>query len=278
MLVSALVLTGCGGGTGPSGISGAQSVRATADRPATSAGPPSGGTSAEVPGADGPPLVCQPSERSPTQLATNPYTGGRERVVADPARTAILVGDSQASGVKGVPTTATWPVLALRSLGYQVCALVAAGMGFTGEALTGAYAGALATRWIPPHGSLPLIVVEGGGNDAAAGVPPGTVTAAAGKLVRSLRAAQPGARIVVVGPLSGSSQPERRRSSRAAVDRALQAAAPTWGARFVAARNLLDTGTVPMLDAVHPTAAGHAVLAGPLATRLRAAGVLPAAG
>jgi hypothetical protein len=66
----------------------------------------------------GPPTVVGPESRP--EKCTDPLRGGSGLQVADPDRSALLIGDSQSGGAAGVPADRTWAQTALRDAGYDV--------------------------------------------------------------------------------------------------------------------------------------------------------------
>jgi acyl-CoA thioesterase-1 len=208
-------------------------------------------------------------------LLANPVSGRRETVVADPARTAVLIGDSQSAGAAGVPQSGTWPVTALASLGYTVSFSGRGGTGFVAaNPPVGNYPDALEQgNWHIPYGNVPLVVIEGGGNDASRGATDVQILANAERLLTDLKTSYPASRIVMVGTLGrGSAAGANRRSD---VDGLLGGFAARHGIPFIGAGDWITRFGLAnkMADAVHLTPAGHRILRTVLARRLQNLGV-----
>ena len=201
----------------------------------------------------------------------NPASGRDEVVVADIARTAVLIGDSQSE-----PET-SWPRKALASLGYTVHFCGLGGTGYVAaNGKTGNYIDALERGdWLLPYGSPPLVVIEGGGNDAARGATDQQISANAERLIAGVRGRYPEARLAMVGTLArGAANGGGRRTQ---VDALLGTVAARHSIPFVSVGDWLTRYdlTQSMADGVHMNADGHAALAVLLAQRL-AAFTLPA--
>lgn len=194
----------------------------------------------------------------------NPANGRNEVVVADIARTAVLIGDSQSE-----PAT-SWPRKALASLGYTVHFCGLGGTGYVASnGKTGNYIDALQRGdWLLPYGSPPLVVIEGGGNDAARGATDQQISANAEKLIASVRQRYPDARLAMVGTLArGAAHGGGRRTQ---VDALLGRVAARHSIPFVSVGDWLTRYNLTklMADGVHMNARGHAALAVLLAQRL----------
>ncbi|GAA3671501.1 hypothetical protein GCM10023081_07330 [Arthrobacter ginkgonis] len=205
----------------------------------------------------------------------NPATGREELLYPDPARLAVVVGDSQADGAAGVPGAMTWPRLALQAAGYQVVFRGRGGTGFTasnGRFLN--YVDALRSgQWLLPHGNVGLVLVEGGGNDALAGATDERIRTGFLDLVGELRRTYPDSRIVAVGTLARALDDGGGR--RNAVDAAVGRAAAEAGVDFVSAGDWLTTAGLAnrLADGTHLDAAGHRIAADLFGQRLAALGV-----
>lgn len=216
-------------------------------------------TSPQAPTSTGGTIVEPPAVLSVPNLQVgstvpNPTTGRREVVVQDVHRTAVLIGDSQASEQN------SWPQLALRALGYDVRFSGAGGTGYVAanptidapnyyDALTGG-------TWVLPHGEPALVVVEGGGNDAARGASDGDILANANALLLGLERTYPRSRVIMIGTLSRSSRDGGGR--RAEVDALLGDLAAARGITFVSVGDWLTAHELEddLADAVHLTPEG----------------------
>lgn len=194
----------------------------------------------------------------------NPANGRNEVVVQDIARTAVLIGDSQSEPSR------SWPRTALASLGYQVHFCGRGGTGFvSSNGATGNYIDALQRGdWLLPYGSPPLVVIEGGGNDAARGATDQQISANAERLIASVRQRYPGARLAMVGTLArGAAHGGGRRTE---VDALLGTVAARHSIPFVGVGDWLTRHNLTrlMADGVHMGPEGHAALGVLLARRL----------
>lgn len=211
---------------------------------------------------------------SPTNLPVgstyrNPANGRDELIVADVRHTAVLIGDSQSQPLNA------WPRQALVANGYKVHF---AGMGGTGFVAangdTGNYIDALQRGdWLLPYGSPPLVVIEGGGNDATRGATDAQIVANADRLIATLKQRYPGAKLAMIGTLArGANYGGGRRSQ---VDALLGKVAAKSGLPFISVGDWLTRydAVQDLADGVHMTAAGHQKLAAPLTKELAAAGL-----
>ena len=194
----------------------------------------------------------------------NPASGRNEVVVEDIARTAVLIGDSQSE------PTSSWPRMALASLGFKVHFCGRGGTGFvTANGTTGNYIDALERGdWLLPHGAPPLVVIEGGGNDASRGATDQQISANAERLIASVRQRYPEARLAMVGTLArGADDGGGRRTE---VDALLGTIAARHSIPFVGVGDWLTRHdlTALMADGVHMGPEGHAALGELLARRL----------
>ena len=221
------------------------------DRTADDGATPVGGLYGQAvpaPGAaPGEPVAAGPnSARTLTQATTapgsmpagsvyrNPASGRSEVVVEDIARTAVLIGDSQSE------PTSSWPRTALDSLGYKVHFCGRGGTGFVAaNGTTGNYIDALERGdWLLPYGSPPLVVIEGGGNDASRGATDQQISANAERLIASVRQRYPEARLAMVGTLArGAADGGGRRTE---VDALLGTVAASALNSFCGRRGLAD--------------------------------------
>lgn len=210
----------------------------------------------------------------PGEVYRNPVFKRNEVVVANARSTAVLIGDSQS-----VPDD-SWPRRALAGLGYSVHFCGYGGTGFTAaNGKVGNYIDALERGdWLMPAGAPGLIVIEGGGNDAARGASDAQISANANRLINALKARYPDTRIVMVGTLARGAQNGGGRRSE--VDALLAGIAARQQVTFVSAGDWLTRYnlTQHLADAVHMDAEGRKQLGGVLERRLRDLGVPAAPG
>ena len=247
----------------------------TGDDGATSLGGLYGQTVPAPGGAPGEPMAAgstgnrklaqaTPGSMPAGSIYRNPANGRNEVVVEDIARTAVLIGDSQSE------PTLSWPRTALASLGYNVHFCGRGGTGFvTSNGETGNYIDALQRGdWLLPHGAPPLLVIEGGGNDASRGATDQQISANAELLIASVRQRYPEAWLARVGTLArGAAAGGGRRTE---VDTLLGTVAARHSIPFVSVGDWLTRYnlTKSMADGVHMGPAGHAALGVLLARRL----------
>ncbi|MET1065194.1 MAG: SGNH/GDSL hydrolase family protein [Arthrobacter sp.] len=263
MIAVGILVGGCGqapltrtAGTSAEAANGSPGQRASA--PAGAPGEPMAA------GSRGNGKLTQPGSMPAGTVYRNPATGRNEVVVEDVARTAVLIGDSQSE------PTYSWPRNALASLGYAVHFCGRGGTGFVasnGE--TGNYIDALQRGdWLLPYGSPPLVVIEGGGNDASRGATDQEISANAERLIASVRQRYPAARLAMVGTLArGADNGGGRRTE---VDALLGKVAARHSMAFVGVGDWLTRYnlTNAMADGVHMSPEGHAALGVLLARRL----------
>lgn len=199
----------------------------------------------------------------------NPATGRDESVVPDMRHTALLIGDSQSEPADG------WPRLGLAAVGYKVHFCGLSGTGFVAaNGRTGNYIDALERGdWMLPYGTPALIVIQGGGNDAAQGATDAQIVANADRLIGALRDRYPGARMAMIGTLArGANYGGGRRTQ---VDALIGSVAARNGIPFVGVGDWLTKYnlTKNLADAVHMDAAGRRSLGGLLESRLRELGL-----
>ena len=139
---------------------------------------------------------------------------------------------------------------------------------------TGNYIDALQRGdWKLPYGTPPLVVIEGGGNDAARGASNAQIVANAERLIASIQQRYPAARVLMVGTLArGAHYGGGRRTE---VDTLLGKVADRHGLPFVSAGDWLTrynlTGS--MADGVHLNKQGHAALGAVFGQRLESMGL-----
>ncbi|MBT2594329.1 SGNH/GDSL hydrolase family protein [Arthrobacter sp. ISL-72] len=210
-----------------------------------------------------------PATMVPGSVYKNPANGRNEVIVANIKRTAVLIGDSQSEPEDG------WPRQGLAKLGYSVHFCGRGGTGFVAaNGKTGNYIDALQRGdWLLPYGAPPLVVIQGGGNDAGRGATDAQIVANAERLIASLKQRYPGARFAMIGTLArGIYYGGGRRSQ---VDALLGTVAAKHGFPFVSVGDWLTTYDLAkeLADAVHMNAEGRTALGGLLAARLQEVGV-----
>ncbi|WP_312875924.1 SGNH/GDSL hydrolase family protein [Arthrobacter terrae] len=190
-------------------------------------------------------------------------------------RTAVLIGDSQSEGAAGVSAKDTWTNTGLAKLGYNVVFCGRGGTGFVAaNGPVGNYPDALEKgHWNVPYGPAPLVVIEGGGNDAGRGATDDQIIANASRLIQDLRQTYPASRFVIIGTLAKGAMSGGGR--RTQVDSLLGAFAAKNGIPFISAGDWLTAYSLTdkMADGVHLTGAGHRILSDVLAGKLAALGV-----
>ncbi|MFJ5860634.1 SGNH/GDSL hydrolase family protein [Pseudarthrobacter sp. NPDC092439] len=206
---------------------------------------------------------------APGSVVFNPVFGRDEVVVADPHRTALLIGDSQSSPANG------WPRQALSALGYSVhfCGFGGTGFVASGRAV-GNYIDALERGdWLLPAQAPALIVVEGGGNDAAQGAADADIRTNADRLLIALKSRFPTARIVMVGTLARGERDGGGR--RTEVDALVGDTAAAHGLEFVSVGDWLTRYNLErrLMDSVHMDDEGRRILGNLLARRFRDMGI-----
>jgi acyl-CoA thioesterase-1 len=217
----------------------------------------------------GAPVWSNPATMAPGSVYRNPANGRNEVIVADVGRTALLIGDSQSE-----PPEA-WTRTGIAALGYKVYFCGKGGTGFVAaHGATGNYLDALQRGdWRLPYGSPPLVVVQGGGNDAAQGATDAQIIANTERLLDKLRERYPDARIVMIGTLArGANYGGGRRTE---VDTLLSAFAAKHDIPFVSVGDWLTRyGLVKNLtDEVHLSGEGHRALGDLLADHLKRLGL-----
>jgi len=204
-----------------------------------------------------------------TSVITNPGNGRPEAVIPEIGRTVLLIGDSQSEPADG------WPRLGLAAAGYNVYFCGRGGTGYVAaNGATGNYIDALQRGdWALPAGTPALIVIEGGGNDAANGASDEQITRNAGRLIAELRTRYPGTRMAMIGTLArGANDGGGRRSE---VDALLGGVAAANGLPFVSVGDWLTRFGLAkdLADAVHMNSEGRTTLGGILGRRLRELGL-----
>jgi acyl-CoA thioesterase I len=208
---------------------------------------------------------ADPEVLPPGSIVSNPASGRDEVVVPDMRHTALLIGDSQSEPADG------WPRLGLAAVGYKVHFCGLGGTGFVAaNGKTGNYIQALERGdWKLPYGTPALIVIEGGGNDAAQGATDAQIVANAERLITALRNRYPGTRLAMIGTLARGTNYGGGR--RAQVDTLLGALAARQGIPFVSVGDWLTKYnlTKNLADAVHMNSTGRKTLGALLGDNLR---------
>lgn len=210
-------------------------------------------------------------QRDPAAPAyASPPTGVPTAVATEtPQPTVLFVGDSYTAGAAGIPSGRTFACQAAALLGWACLVDAQGGTGYVADGHVNsttftAYAGRLnadQARYSPD-----VVVVTGGRNDVRE--PAAAAAAAADRYARTVRAAFPKARLVLVSPFWTTSVLP---PALAAVRDRLRIDASTLRSQFVDPSTWI-AGRAGLIgpDGVHPTAAGHAYLARRLAATLRA--------
>ncbi len=104
------------------------------------------------------------------------------------------------------------PGWAWQRLGYKVYFCGRGGTGFVAaNGATGNYIDALQRGdWKLPYGTPPLVVIQGGGNDAGRGASDAQIVANADRLIETLARRYPARRWSMIGTLAPRRQPWRR--------------------------------------------------------------------
>jgi acyl-CoA thioesterase I len=215
------------------------------------------------------PAGGQPNAVAAGAKVRNPANGRLEAVVPEITRTVLLIGDSQSEPADG------WPRQALAAAGYIVYFCGRGGTGFvSSNGSTGNYVDALLEGdWLLPSGTPALIVIQGGGNDAASGAGDRQIARNAEKLIAELQARYPGTRMAMIGTLArGADDGGGRRNE---VDALLGKVAAAHGLPFVSVGDWLTRYGLAkdLADAVHMNAAGRQSLGALLERRLRELGL-----
>lgn len=289
MIATGVLMAGCGQAPQtPISVSDTQTLAPTASAAqASGAKAPATPAARAAAGASGEPVAAgsgqksllaplpNPATMAPGTVYRNPANGRDEVVVRNITRTALLIGDSQSE------PTAGWPRQGLTAMGYDVFFCGLGGTGYVvANGKTGNYIDALQRGdWKLPYGEPPLVVIEGGGNDAARGATDAQIVANADRLIASLRQRYPGSKLAMIGTLArGANYGGGRRTQ---VDALLGTVAAKHGIAFVSVGDWLTKYnlTGQMADGVHMNNTGHGALGKILAARLNELGLkLPPAG
>ncbi|MEC5179064.1 SGNH/GDSL hydrolase family protein [Arthrobacter sp. CG_A4] len=221
------------------------------------------------PPPDGDRTETDPAKLPPCSIVTNPANGREEVVVANIRQTALLIGDSQSEPAVG------WPREALTAMGYDVFFAGAGGTGFVaGNDRTGNYPEALQRGdWRLPYGSPPLVVIQGGGNDAAVGASDQQIADNADRLIAALKQRYPGTTLAMIGTLAlGADQGGGRRTE---VDALLGRVAAHNAIPFVSVGDWMSKYRLGQFaaDGVHLSTEGHQELGAVLGEKFRQLGL-----
>ncbi|MFF2299883.1 SGNH/GDSL hydrolase family protein [Arthrobacter sp. efr-133-R2A-120] len=232
---------------------------------------PSGSPAAAAQGPKKPDSGQDPSKLPVGSLYKNPGNNRNEIILEDIRHTAVLIGDSQSE------PPGSWPRVALGSLGYKVYSVARGGTGYVAATkASGNYIDALQRGdWVLPYGTPPLIIVEGGGNDASRNASDEQITVNANRLLAALKKRYPQAKIAMIGTLArGANAGGGRRTQ---VDTLLGNIAAKAGTTFFSVGDWVSKYQLAgdLVDGVHLNAAGHAKLGGVLAADMAAAGLRP---
>ena len=217
--------------------------------------------------------TSDPASLPPCSIYRNPANGREEVVLEDSGHTALLIGDSQSE------PAVSWPRRALTALGYHVYFCGKGGTGFVAaNATTGNYITALSRGdWRLPYGSPPLVVIQGGGNDAGTGASDADITANAERLVNAVHERYPDAALAMIGTLAlGSDHGGGRRTE---VDALLGTVAAKQGIPFVSVGDWMTRYELLQFtsDRVHLGTEGHRKLWAILGVYLKDMGLQPKA-
>lgn len=220
-----------------------------------------------------PAAVAAASTSAPAP-STTPTTTGRAGATTAPAAVAsavpgavraLFLGDGLMAGNPASSPTTTSELTA-RSLGWTTTIDARAGSGFTSSG-QGSYLARVTAALAGPE-RYDVVVVEGGANDVDLGPDPSDLGRQVDEVVRTVRANQPGATVVLVGVYSPMGAPV------SAGSRALDGAGGPRGrprrARAEPHRRRLARRTARHLDQqgrVHPLSGGCAAPRGPARCR-----------
>lgn len=265
VIAATLLLGACGLPPQPAAGTDGPSAPRAAPVPAAEPGEP---VAAGSP-ATGDFTAVDPSALPAGALFRNPANGRDEVIIDNIGRTALLIGDSQSEPAE------SWPRRALAELGYDVFFCGKGGTGFVASnGTTGNYVDALQRGdWHLPYGFPPLVVIEGGGNDAKQGATDEQIAANAESLITTLKQRYPGAKLAMVGTLGKGAGNGGGR--RAEVDALLGTVAAEHGIPFVSVGDWLTRYGLEnqLADAVHMNDDGHRALGALLGGRLSALGL-----
>lgn len=226
-------------------------------------------TTGPSPSSDGARAATDPAKLPPCSIVANPASGREEVIVANIRQTALLIGDSQSEPAVG------WPREALTAMGYDVFFCGAGGTGFVaGNNRTGNYPDALERGdWRLPYGSPPLVVIQGGGNDAAIGASDQQIADNADRLIAALKQRYPGTTLAMIGTLAlGADQGGGRRTE---VDALLGGVAAQHQIPFVSVGDWMSKYKLSKFaaDGVHLSTEGHQELGTVLSEKFKQLGL-----
>ncbi|WP_445153804.1 SGNH/GDSL hydrolase family protein [Arthrobacter sp. Hor0625] len=214
--------------------------------------------------------VVDPDNLPPGALYRNPSNGRNEVIVEDIENTAVLIGDSQSEPAE------SWPRLALGRLGYDVYFCGGSGTGFVAASSSrGNYIDALESGdWQLPYGDPPVVLIEGGGNDATRGASNVDIAEHAERLIEAVEERYPEADVVLVGTLARGAHAGGGRRSE--VDSLLGSVAKEYGLSFVSVGDWLTRYGLAdhLADDRHLDADGHEAAAVLLEERLADLGLI----
>lgn len=199
----------------------------------------------------------------------NPVSGRQEIIDPSVAVSAVLIGDSQSAGAAGIDGAATWVQTGLAARGYKVDFKGAAGTGYVAHTpFASNYADAVgSSRVLLPHGNAALVVVQGGGNDAAQGASDAQILANAQRLLTELKASYPRSAFLLVGTLTWDHNGADRRVQ---TNELMAGFAHRNGINFISPEGWISQYGLgnKMADGVHMNASGHHALSTVFAGRL----------
>ncbi|MEE2521277.1 SGNH/GDSL hydrolase family protein [Pseudarthrobacter sp. J75] len=180
-------------------------------------------------------------------------------------QTVLLIGDSQSEPAD------SWTRRGLAAAGYQVQFCGRGGTGFVAASSTADnYVKALRDGdWNLPTAAPDLIVIQGGGNDAAQGASDSQIAANADQLIAGLKQRYPESEMVMIGTLSRAANAGGGRRSQ--VDALLGQVAADHKLPFISVGDWLTRYGLAkdLADNVHMNAAGREALGTLLEGRLR---------
>jgi acyl-CoA thioesterase-1 len=272
VIAASVLLTGCGAGTGQAqgaGVAASSAPRGAAPVAAPPVAAPGEAVAAGSPVVSDLGATVDPSSLPAGALYRNPANGRDEVIVGNIAHTALLIGDSQSE------PQGSWPRRALAGLGYEVFFCGKGGTGYVASnGTTGNYVDALQRGdWHLPYGFPPLVVIEGGGNDAKQGASNEQISANADRLITTVKQRYPGAKLVMVGTLGKGA--EHGGARRAEVDALLGTVAADHRIPFVSVGDWLTRYGLEgqLKDGVHMNSEGHRALGALLGERLTKLGL-----
>lgn len=213
--------------------------------------------------------AAAPPALAPGSVFRNPASGRDEVILADVRRTAVLIGDSQSEPDHG------WTRQGLAAAGYSVYFAGRGGTGYVASnGQTGNYIDALERGdWKLPFGDPPLVVLAGGGNDAARGASNAQIVANAERLIARIKQRYPEARLAMIGTLArGANYGGGRRTE---VDALLGSLARRHALPYVGVGDWLTKYRLThlMADSVHMSKQGHNALGAILGRRIESLGL-----